>query len=199
MTGRVHLLILALHLAPLMVHVSACPPGFSTKGKDCIDENECNPPSDEYNDDPETPQICGENAACINTEGSFYCQCAPGFRSSSQRINFTAVLRETCIDINECLEKATCGPNAECHNVLGSYSCICNEGFVSNTGVERFIFGQGVTCKDENECNPPSDDYNDDPETPQICGENAACINTEGSFYCQCAPGFRSSSQRMTF
>ncbi|XP_045576009.1 adhesion G protein-coupled receptor L4 isoform X2 [Salmo salar] len=138
MTGRVHLLILALHLAPLMVHVSACPPGFSTKGKDCI-------------------------------------------------------------DINECLEKATCGPNAECHNVLGSYSCICNEGFVSNTGVERFIFGQGVTCKDENECNPPSDDYNDDPETPQICGENAACINTEGSFYCQCAPGFRSSSQRMTF
>ncbi|XP_029625952.1 CD97 antigen-like isoform X2 [Salmo trutta] len=147
MTGRVHLLILALHLAPLMVHVSGCLPGFSRKGKDCIDENECNPPSDEYNDDPETPQICGENAACINTEGSFYCQCALGFRSSSQQMTFTAESPE----------------------------------------------------KYENECNPPSDDYNDDPETPQICGENAACINTEGSFYCQCALGFRSSSQQMTF
>ncbi|XP_029625961.1 CD97 antigen-like isoform X3 [Salmo trutta] len=101
MTGRVHLLILALHLAPLMVHVSGCLPGFSRKGKDCIDENECNPPSDEYNDDPETPQICGENAACINTEGSFYCQCALGFRSSSQQMTFTAESPEKCKDIQE--------------------------------------------------------------------------------------------------
>uniref|UniRef100_A0A674DMF9 CD97 antigen-like n=1 Tax=Salmo trutta TaxID=8032 RepID=A0A674DMF9_SALTR len=110
------------------------------------DENECNLPSDDYND--ETPHICGENATCFNTEGSFYCQCALGFRSSSQRVNFTADSPEKCIDINECLEnKDTCGPNAECNNILGSYSCICNEGFVSSTGVERFIFGQGVTCE----------------------------------------------------
>ncbi|XP_071241199.1 adhesion G protein-coupled receptor E1-like isoform X1 [Salvelinus alpinus] len=307
MTGRLHLLILALHLAPLMEHVSGCPPGFSKIEKDCIDEDECNPPSDYYDDDPVTPQICGENAACINTEGSFYCQCALGFRSSSQRMNFTAASPEKCIDtfkkegawirnqsvsevaticlmqrntspshrvdqavdcglwnvvpllfndcvklmnidrnwntlshtsiqsipnmlnmsdINECLEnKDTCCPNAECHNVLGSYSCICNEGFVSSTGAESFTFGQRATCEalhlaplmehvsgcppgfskiekdciDEDECNPPSDYYDDDPVTPQICGENAACINTEGSFYCQCALGFRSSSQRMNF
>uniref|UniRef100_A0A673WNY5 CD97 antigen-like n=1 Tax=Salmo trutta TaxID=8032 RepID=A0A673WNY5_SALTR len=181
MTGRVHLLILALHLAPLMVHASGCLQGFYTKGNDCIDENECNPPSDEYNDDPETPQICGENAACINTEGSFYCQCALGFISSSQQMNFTADSPEKCLDINECLENNnTCGPNAECHNVLGSYSCICNEGFVSSTGVERFIFGQGVTCEDRNEC---VDDIT-------ICGKHTQCFNTRGSYSCVCNPGF---------
>ena len=61
------------------------------------DENECNPPSDDYNYDTETPHICGKNAACINTNGSFYCQCAPGFRSSSQWMNFTADSPEKCL------------------------------------------------------------------------------------------------------
>ncbi|XP_071241202.1 adhesion G protein-coupled receptor E1-like isoform X4 [Salvelinus alpinus] len=175
MTGRLHLLILALHLAPLMEHVSGCPPGFSKIEKDCIDEDECNPPSDYYDDDPVTPQICGENAACINTEGSFYCQCALGFRSSSQRMNFTAASPEKCIALH-------LAPLME--HVSG-----CPPGF---SKIEK-------DCIDEDECNPPSDYYDDDPVTPQICGENAACINTEGSFYCQCALGFRSSSQRMNF
>ncbi|XP_014049494.2 adhesion G protein-coupled receptor E5 [Salmo salar] len=188
MTGRVHLLILALHLALLMEHVSGCPPGFSKNGRNCTDENECNLPSDDYND--ETPHICGENATCINTEGSFYCQCALGFRSSSQRVSFTADSPEKCIDINECLEnKNTCGPNAECNNILGSYSCICNEGFVSSTGVERFIFGQGVTCEDRNEC----------VDNITICEKRAQCFNTPGNYSCVCNPGFGLKSGKAQF
>ncbi|KAM9473467.1 adhesion G protein-coupled receptor E2-like isoform 4-T4 [Salvelinus alpinus] len=180
----------ALHLAPLMEHVSGCPPGFSKIEKDCIDEDECNPPSDYYDDDPVTPQICGENAACINTEGSFYCQCALGFRSSSQRMNFTAASPEKCIDINECLEnKDTCCPNAECHNVLGSYSCICNEGFVSSTGAESFTFGQRATCEDRNECVDDS----------TICGKHTQCVNTPGSYSCVCNPGFGLKSGKAQF
>ncbi|KAM9473471.1 adhesion G protein-coupled receptor E2-like isoform 8-T8 [Salvelinus alpinus] len=181
---------IALHLAPLMEHVSGCPPGFSKIEKDCIDEDECNPPSDYYDDDPVTPQICGENAACINTEGSFYCQCALGFRSSSQRMNFTAASPEKCIDINECLEnKDTCCPNAECHNVLGSYSCICNEGFVSSTGAESFTFGQRATCEDRNECVDDS----------TICGKHTQCVNTPGSYSCVCNPGFGLKSGKAQF
>nr|XP_046187887.1 adhesion G protein-coupled receptor E5-like [Oncorhynchus gorbuscha] len=190
MTGRLHLLILALHLALLMEHASGCPKGFYTNGKHCTDENECNPPSDDYDYDTDTPHICGENAACFNTNGSFYCQCAPGFRSSSQRMNFTALSPEKCIDINECLEnKDICGPNAECHNTLGSYSCFCNVGFVSSTGAERFIFGQGVTCEDRNEC---EDDIT-------ICGKHTQCVNTPGNYSCVCNPGFGLKSGKAQF
>uniref|UniRef100_A0A8C8D7F9 Uncharacterized protein n=1 Tax=Oncorhynchus tshawytscha TaxID=74940 RepID=A0A8C8D7F9_ONCTS len=180
MTGRLHLLILALHLALLMEHASGCPKGFSKNGKICIDENECNPPSEDYNNDTETPHICGKNAACINTNGSFYCQCGLGFRSSSLRMNFTADSPENCIDINECLEnKDTCGPNAECNNTLGSYSCICNEGFVTSTGVDIFIFGQGVTCEDLCKMNK------------FICGGNGTCHNATNSGHrCACHAGF---------
>uniref|UniRef100_A0A4W5RF60 Si:ch211-241f5.3 n=1 Tax=Hucho hucho TaxID=62062 RepID=A0A4W5RF60_9TELE len=206
MTDRVHLLILALHLARLMesacpADILGCDPGYSKIGLNCIDENECNTTSDDYKDGHETPQICGENAACINTEGSFYCQCALGFRSSSQRINFTADSPEKCIDINECLENNdTCGPNSECHNALGSYSCICNEGFVSSTGVERFTFGQGVTCKDRNEC---VDNITicgkhaclNKPDLCKInkfiCGGNGTCHNATNSGHrCACHAGF---------
>ncbi|CDQ82207.1 unnamed protein product [Oncorhynchus mykiss] len=173
-----------------MEHVSGCPKGFSKNGKHCIDENECNPPSEDYNNDTETPHICGENAACINTNGSFYCQCGLGFRSSSQRINFTADSPEKCIDINECLEnKDTCGPNAKCNNTLGSYFCICNEGFVTSTGVERFIFGQGVTCEDRNEC----------VDNITICGKHTQCVNTSGNYSCVCNPGFGLKSGEAQF
>ncbi|KAK6288439.1 hypothetical protein J4Q44_G00388610, partial [Coregonus suidteri] len=181
---------LALHLAPLMEHVSGCDPGFSKKGKLCIDENECNPPSEDYDEDPETPPLCGKNATCINTVGSYYCQCAPGFRSSTQRLNYTADSPEKCLDINECLEnKDACGPNAECHNTIGSYSCICNDGFVSSTGVEIFILGQGITCEDRNEC---VDDITN-------CGKHTQCFNTPGIYYCVCNPGFGLKSGKAKF
>ncbi|XP_041735237.1 adhesion G protein-coupled receptor E5 [Coregonus clupeaformis] len=186
MAGRVHLLILALHLAPLMEHVSGCGPGFSKNRELCIDENECN----DYVEDPETPPICGNNAACSNTVGSYYCQCAPGFRSSTQRLNYTADSPDKCIDINECREnKDGCGPNATCNNTIGSYFCICNYGFDSSTGVEIFFWGQGITCEDRNEC----------AEDITICGKHTQCFNTPGDYYCVCNPGFGLKSGEAQF
>ncbi len=43
-----------------------------------IDENECE----------DDPAICGKNAACFNTDGSYYCQCQEGFTTHSTH-NFT--------------------------------------------------------------------------------------------------------------
>lgn len=41
-----------------------------------IDENECE----------QEPTICGKNAKCFNTDGSYYCRCHDGFNPTH---NFT--------------------------------------------------------------------------------------------------------------
>lgn len=43
-----------------------------------LDEDECN-----------EHDVCGGNATCINTNGSFYCACNPGFALKSGRTTFT--------------------------------------------------------------------------------------------------------------
>lgn len=48
-------------------------------------------------DYPEDIGPCGENARCFNTIGSFYCQCADGFRSTIQTLNFSADSSATCL------------------------------------------------------------------------------------------------------
>nr|KAF6443031.1 adhesion G protein-coupled receptor L4 [Molossus molossus] len=76
--------------------------------------------------------------------------------------------------------KTPCLPNAKCEERNGVEACYCNMGFSGN----------GVTiCEDDNECG----------NLTQSCGENANCTNTEGSYYCMCAPGFRSSSNQDRF
>lgn len=183
MVGRWNLLILALYLSLVAVLSKTCPPGFNLVKQACIDFDEC--AVDE--DYPEDVGPCGDNAVCLNTNGSFYCQCADGFTSSSGVANFSAETSATCKDVNECLEDI-CGPNAECFNTIPHYSCICDDGYISTTGVERFHKGDNVTCRDIDEC-----------EEQSSCGENAACINTPGSYHCVCNAGFALKSGESNF
>ncbi|XP_023133716.2 adhesion G protein-coupled receptor E5 [Amphiprion ocellaris] len=186
MMGRWNLLILVLFLSSVIVpSESDCPAGFITSDEGCIDENDC--AVDE--DYPEDVGKCGENTLCFNTNGSFYCQCAKGFRSSTLTVNFTGGSSATCRDINECSDmKDICGPNAICFNTIGNYSCICDDGFVSTTGVESFRYGDNVKCIDRDEC-----------EEENICGQNAACVNTPGGHHCVCNAGFGLKSGKSTF
>ncbi|XP_057202502.1 adhesion G protein-coupled receptor E2 isoform X2 [Triplophysa rosa] len=142
----------------------------------CVDEIEC---------DFDNP-ICGDDADCFNTEGSYYCHCHKGFKPPG---NFTANDSIKCQDINECLENSIdCGPNAQCLNVDGSYACVCNMGYYPSNGTDTFIVGQWVQCIDRNEC-----------QDSDLCGKNASCHNTPGNYYCTCAPGFRLKSGRTNF
>lgn len=76
--------------------------------------------------------------------------------------------------------KTPCHPNAKCEIRNGREGCYCNTGYSGN----------GVTiCEDDNECG----------NLTQSCGENANCTNTQGSYYCMCAPGFRSSNNQDKF
>uniref|UniRef100_A0AAQ6IPL9 Si:ch211-241f5.3 n=1 Tax=Anabas testudineus TaxID=64144 RepID=A0AAQ6IPL9_ANATE len=140
MAARWSLLILVLQLSFFMV-LSDCPRGFSQERRTCIDYDECS----------DKPGPCGMNTVCHNTNGSFYCQCADGFRSTTGVVNISASSSETCKDINECLEdRNICGPNARCTNTVPYYYCTCNEGFISTTGVERFNHSDNVTCRELN-------------------------------------------------
>ncbi|XP_011353854.1 adhesion G protein-coupled receptor L4 [Pteropus vampyrus] len=92
-------------------------------------------------------------------------------------VGFSTLLN--CFYTQNCT-KTPCLPNAKCEIRNGVEACYCNMGFSGN----------GVTiCEDDNECG----------NLTQSCGENANCTNTEGSYYCMCVPGFRSSSNQDRF
>nr|XP_033500777.1 adhesion G protein-coupled receptor E2 isoform X1 [Epinephelus lanceolatus] len=185
MAGRWNLLILALYLSDLVALTeSECAQGWISTEQGCIDNDEC--AIDE--DYPDEPGACVENASCVNTIGSYYCQCLDGFVSSTGAVNFTAVTPATCEDINECLQNEDmCGPNAECHNTVPHYSCICDDGFISTTGLETFRHGDNVICIDIDECGEKD-----------VCGPNSACVNAPGKYHCICQAGFELKSGEFT-
>jgi len=78
----------------------------------CVDINECT-----------IKEECSDNANCKNLNGSFSCDCKPGF-------NGTGAI---CDDVDECtLQKDNCHSNATCNNTIGSFQCTCKDGFVGN-------------------------------------------------------------------
>nr|XP_006626990.1 PREDICTED: fibrillin-2 [Lepisosteus oculatus] len=129
-----------------------CPFGYGTiPGKEDTreDVNEC----------AENPGIC-YNGHCINTDGSFRCECPMGYT-----LNYTGV---HCVDIDECSVGNPCG-NGTCTNVIGGFECSCEEGFEP---------GPMMTCEDINECG----------QNPLLCAFR--CINTYGSYECTCPAGY---------
>ncbi|XP_054751327.2 uncharacterized protein LOC129257098 [Lytechinus pictus] len=97
-----------------------------------IDLNEC--VSREDND-------CDDNAYCINTEGSFTCQCREGFIDISLNIRDRpgkrCVLPVTTPTMpptppNPCSRNPCANARAECVVVGRSFKCVCRPGFVFN-------------------------------------------------------------------
>uniref|UniRef100_A0A663MPD5 Fibrillin 3 n=1 Tax=Athene cunicularia TaxID=194338 RepID=A0A663MPD5_ATHCN len=100
------------------------------------------------------------NGACINTDGSFRCECPFGYN-----LDYTGV---NCVDTDECSIGNPCG-NGTCTNVVGGFECACDEGFEP---------GPMMTCEDINECSL----------NPLLCAFR--CINTFGSYECTCPSGY---------
>ncbi|XP_073713042.1 adhesion G protein-coupled receptor E5 isoform X1 [Misgurnus anguillicaudatus] len=140
------------------------------QGVQCIDRNEC----------VDYSGLCGINARCHNTPGSYYCTCAPGFRLRSGQTNFTDPSTDSC-ETDICYtDKSICGEGS-CKNGKDGHECECKSGF-TNHGHKQ------MKCTDKNEC-----------EVSGLCGINARCHNTPGSYYCTCAPGFRLRSGQTNF
>ena len=63
---------------------------------------------------------CLAGNRCVNTPGSFYCECRQGFKRDVSE----------CVDLDECEEGTfTCGELESCMNSLGTYSCECSDGW----------------------------------------------------------------------
>uniref|UniRef100_A0A8P4FWM1 Latent transforming growth factor beta binding protein 2 n=1 Tax=Dicentrarchus labrax TaxID=13489 RepID=A0A8P4FWM1_DICLA len=93
-------------------------PWFSLK---LADINECS-----------MPNKC-QNGKCVNTEGSYTCECNDGYAKSR---------RGLCEDVDECRDPSSC-PDGVCVNTVGSFQCQgCGPGF-------RPV---GDRCVDVNEC-----------------------------------------------
>ncbi|CAI9169699.1 unnamed protein product [Rangifer tarandus platyrhynchus] len=119
---------------------------------------------------------CPPKSSCVNGSA---CRCAPGFISSSGEI-FTDPL-ESCDDINECGPPSLvyCGSSADCQNTEGGYYCTCSPGYEPTSGVTTFQNESENTCQDVDECQ----------HRPRVCKGRSICINTQGSYTCQCPPG----------
>ncbi|XP_060558687.1 uncharacterized protein LOC132718978 [Ruditapes philippinarum] len=95
-------------------------------GRNCLNDNEC----------AEGMNSCPLYADCIDTDGSFNCECQEGFvpKGSAKR---------KCIDIDECaLNIHNCDVNADCINRPGTFDCRCKKNFRWN----------GTNCTAMGEC-----------------------------------------------
>ncbi|XP_040211859.1 uromodulin-like [Rana temporaria] len=95
-----------------------CKVGFAGDGTYCDDINEC---QDRYTN------ICDfyGGGSCVNTIGSYTCNCNPGFQYNEAF---------GCVDIDECAESSLndCHPLAVCTNGYGSYTCTCPSDYYKN-------------------------------------------------------------------
>ncbi|KAI1884488.1 hypothetical protein AGOR_G00226900 [Albula goreensis] len=135
----------------------------------CTDIDEC---SRRYH-------VCGPNADCANTIGSFTCTCHQNYHVNNPDVRPSP--SNPCRDTDECMEDTTiCGPNANCTNIPASYTCTCLGGY-QVISLDSII-SVSNPCQDVDEC------------SQDICGSNTVCYNTPGSYYCTCQDGYISST-----
>ena len=72
---------------------------------------------------------CAPNSQCVNTPGSYRCDCKPGYRSSDADDNDHGL---RCFNVNECHEgrhdgEHACPAGALCRDTDGAYECICRD------------------------------------------------------------------------
>uniref|UniRef100_A0A182MNL9 Hemicentin-1 n=1 Tax=Anopheles culicifacies TaxID=139723 RepID=A0A182MNL9_9DIPT len=146
---------------------------------------------------------------CINTVGSYECNCIAGYRPLIYEIDqYDGPIERDmqCVDINECREN-THECSHYCTNLPGSYECFCPDRYLlSKDGksctikrkrnepvrlmahcLEGYQWKDGH-CQDIDECALQADE----------CGDSFSCINTRGGYICvpaDCPPEYELDSE----
>ncbi|XP_018618781.2 fibrillin-1-like [Scleropages formosus] len=108
----------------------ACPPLNSSDYKTLCPGGEGFRPNpitvilEDINECQELPGLC-QGGDCINTFGSFQCECPKGFQLHEET--------RICEDVNECERPGICGPG-ECYNTIGNYTCLCPPDYMQING-----------------------------------------------------------------
>ncbi|KAI5101674.1 adhesion G protein-coupled receptor L4 precursor, partial [Silurus meridionalis] len=152
-----------------------CNRGFYGDGiKQCIDDDECKNVTHH--------SICGDNANCTNTNGSYECTCFHGYVSTGSKKFQTNDGLTHCKDDDECVNTTICGPFSKCYNTIGSFYCSCQRDYISSS--ER-IWSQpnsGIVCKED-----PNKD----------CHQDAGCITMAVKTVIQSIINLPDSQQQM--
>ncbi|XP_052093084.1 uncharacterized protein LOC127729350 isoform X2 [Mytilus californianus] len=123
---------------------------------------------------------CHEHATCTNKDGTFECDCKPGYQG--KKVSGVYANGRNCYDDNECA-LGWCPHSAECENIPGSFKCKCKPGYTQELPEECGGYQQcKAVCKDIDECADPKKNN---------CSENAVCTNLQGSYSCRCKRGYR--------
>ncbi|XP_055688217.1 cartilage oligomeric matrix protein [Lutzomyia longipalpis] len=148
-----------------------CPSGYEGDGRTCTLKDSC------------TDQSCAPGVRCYPTDVHPFYRCGQCPHGTSGNGTY-------CFDIDECDLRQPCDPKVRCVNLMPGFACDpCPPGFhghhslgIRITHWEHSFRRQ--TCHDIDECTTG---------TAQ-CPYNAHCVNTEGSYTCQCSRGFHLNS-----
>ncbi|KAF4517156.1 hypothetical protein B566_EDAN006455, partial [Ephemera danica] len=118
-----------------------CQPGWEGDGKVCRDIDEC--------------RIKNGGCAhtCINTPGSYHCECLRGFRSDSEDPH-------NCLDQDECSDVSLQQPRCQerCVNTVGSYHCACHDPLSTiDSEMPTRCIPMGTSCQ-ERKCSHGCDE-----------------------------------------
>nr|CAB3262801.1 uncharacterized protein LOC100183467 [Phallusia mammillata] len=136
----------------------SCNPGFQVNLSDlakCEDANEC--------ENEISPCLNASFTECINTIGSYRCDCTNGFTENGT----------LCVDIDECAENLdNCSKTSEtCSNTQGSFFCSCKENYARVNG----------SCVNTLDC---ENNFHTCDETTENC------VNSGSSYICDCKDGY---------
>uniref|UniRef100_A0A8C2EYV8 Fibrillin 2b n=1 Tax=Cyprinus carpio TaxID=7962 RepID=A0A8C2EYV8_CYPCA len=153
-------------------YTCSCPKGFSFKpdSETCEDINECD----------SNPCI---NGVCRNVAGSFNCECSHGSKLDSTNTICVDSMKGTCwlniqdgrceVNINGATLKSEC-----CSTLGAAWGSPCERCEIDPACSKGFARMKGLVCEDINECEV----------FPGVC-TNGRCVNTQGSFRCECPEG----------
>ncbi|KHJ93079.1 calcium binding EGF domain protein [Oesophagostomum dentatum] len=72
---------------------------------------------------------------CVNTKGSYLCQCPPGYKIQPDG--------RTCVDVDECALGECQGKDRICVNTLGQFKCHrieCPPNYVHDSNYKKYVF-----------------------------------------------------------